>query len=215
MRFFFQTVCLTQRWKCYQKGVMESRDAKSLSLAGILEVHAYLEWQNTLMSAMHVVRANAQSFSSPHFCLQRHTRVHIWALSLPKYPLPFDIGSLWHRHTQYVNNPLGTATPNKDSGLKGFLLQKMEPTIKYQVCSSTFLRNTIQIRVSSPEFTCNRARKNNLALPGISAGKTVQHNWSTVYKPSPETWFMWAHLQLLPHRGVSLFMEREVKVYEK
>jgi len=41
--FFFQTVCLTQRWKFYQKGVMGNRDAKSLSLAGILEVRAYLE----------------------------------------------------------------------------------------------------------------------------------------------------------------------------
>lgn len=118
--FFFQTVCLTQHWKCYQKGVMGSRDAKSLSLAGILEVRAYLEWQNTLMSAMHVVRANPQSFSSPHFCLQRHTRVHIRALSLPKYPLPFNIGTLWHRHTQYENNPLDTAAPERQSIL--FLL---------------------------------------------------------------------------------------------
>lgn len=41
--FFFQTVCLTQHWKFYQRGVMGNRDAKSLSLVGILEVRACLE----------------------------------------------------------------------------------------------------------------------------------------------------------------------------
>lgn len=57
------------------------------------------------------------------------------------------------------------------------------------------LRNAIKIRVCSTEFICSRTRKNNLVLTATSAGKAAQHNWSTVCKPSPETWFTWAHLQ--------------------
>lgn len=41
--FFFQTVCLTRRWKFYQKGVTGNRGAKLLSLARILEVRVCLE----------------------------------------------------------------------------------------------------------------------------------------------------------------------------
>lgn len=100
-----------------------------------------------------------------------------------------------------------------NTGIKGFFAikkkkKKKQLIIKYQQCSSIFLRNTIKVRVCSTEFTCNRGRKNNLALPGIRAGKTLQHNWSTVYKLSPETWFRWVHLQRLPYRGVS-FLRKE------
>lgn len=43
-------------------------------------------------------------------------------------------------------------------------------------------RNTIKIRFCSAEFTCNRARKNNLLLPAMGPGTAVLHNCGTVYR---------------------------------
>lgn len=84
---------------------------------------------------------------------------------------------------------------------------------------SNILKNTIKIRVCFTEFSCKRARKNNLALPAISAGKAVQHKWSTVYMPSSEIWFTWAHLQpsalqrdFLSH-GQSLTKSKGLRLY--